>query len=131
MIAESSCNSSFSNLSGTKNYVAQIKVLSSEMSSVSVGSARTSTWKMTVSGNDVAVECDGYPTIKGTLNNGTLTLSDEANIYSTSGSLTGTYKDVYTGHSNMLGGFSGTAVSLTKDTNGNKTGQCTTSVIIQ
>lgn len=65
-MAESSCNASFSNLSGTKNYTAQIKVLSSEMSSVSIGSARTSTWTMTVSGDDVTVECDGYPTIKGT-----------------------------------------------------------------
>jgi len=127
----SSCNALFFNLSGTKEYTAQIKVSSSTMSSVLAGSIRTSTWTMTVSGSEVTAECSGYPTLFGTLNNGVLELIDEDNIYSTSGTLVSTYKDVFTGNSTIFGGFSGTAISITKDANGNQTGNCTSSVSMQ
>lgn len=127
----SSCNALFFNLPGTKEYTAQIKVSSSTMSSVLVGSTRTSTWTMTVSGSEVTVECSGYPTILGTLNNGVLELIDEDNIYSASGTLVSTYRDVFTGNSTIFGGFSGTAISITKDASGNQTGSCTSSVRMQ
>ncbi len=112
-------------------YNVQIIVIASDDPAVSIGSGRTDKWMIIPFGSRVTVQCEGYPDLQGSFDGKTIKLTNEGKLYTESNAFDGTFEDVFTAVGSVRGGFTGTAVSVTKAPDGSERYRCVSSIFIK